>query len=113
MRKTLAPDAGELFDYLGGKYRVSGWLKQADRVEPKGWWARFVADFRNDPLAVREVRFCPRHEATHVYGEGLGSCIAFIEDIQIEGVVGWAEELLIDARDFARRLGESREMPLA
>jgi hypothetical protein len=122
-RRLKAPDVGTLFDYNGGSYRVTSWLKampnQSDITMDQIMAQAIKDDQALSPavidliLASAQQRVGPRREkligctrddAEYVSGYGVCGCIAPIEDIRITGRVNWPTHVIDEYRQQALRL---------
>lgn len=107
--KLLAPQAGALFDYNGGKYRVKSWLREAPPRTPS-------QDPDSIDALIDEIlwetahtsngtrfQYCVREDATHVSGSGVCGCLVPINAIRVTGMVSWPAEQLEEAHRHAER----------
>lgn len=127
---TGVPPVGALFDWDGGRWRVTGWLRELpeptfdDVDEP--WIREFLLEIRAETVARETAprmswnevagrwtfwaqlepnkrwEWVARESATHVSGAGTCGCIAPVAEITVTGMVDWPDELLEDAERRAR-----------
>lgn len=115
---TIAPDVGALVEYGldgfnrgPGLYRVDGWMRvaAAPKLDPNDWLGKILFE-GCQKIRGKRMQWCTRAEATHLSLSGVGGAIARVEDCKVTGMVDWPEEHLAEARESARRLGESHTM---
>jgi hypothetical protein len=94
MDTDAVPDIGDLFEYDGHTFRVSGWLKPA---------ARRLASRDVGPDRCPLV-FCARDEAVYLSGSGVCGVIVRVTDVEVTGRVDWSEESFARAHKSAELL---------
>jgi hypothetical protein len=113
---VTTPDVGDLFQYKGNGFRVTGWIRMVKRTPLPTNTGDATRDLGNrvfnELLTEQGVfdqppseQWCLPEVATHVTGAGVCGCIAPITDITIDGRVTWPEDYITQDRKRALALG--------
>lgn len=106
--------AGACFVHQGRKYRLNSFLCEIvdTPIEHEllkdlfaDWGAEEAASL---PAGMRRIklRHCLHHEATFVSGSGVGGCVVGIDEIELDGMVGWSDQQLAEHQQTALRKGQ-------
>lgn len=111
--QTIAPEVGAIVEYgwddFRGKprtYRVKSYLCRVTETPSFGddWVSEILFDTCREFKGSR-MRFCVRHDATHLLLTALCGAIAPIEECKVVGMVEWDEKTLSEDRARAERIG--------
>jgi hypothetical protein len=122
---ALAPEVGSLVDYgldswrkEPGKYRVEGYMCPAEPLEGDDIVSRIMREILEEeaserrqkglPPARKPMRWCHRHEATHVSLYGISGTLAPIGEVKVTGHLrgSWTDEMVADLQRQAEWLVE-------
>lgn len=108
----IAPPMGAVFVCENQTYRVTGWLRPAQRPRRSNGFNSVLDNILFDacqkcgPNNERLV-FCARHEAVYVCGAGAAGIIAGRDEVRVTGMVNWEPEMLNrEEREYRSQIGE-------
>jgi hypothetical protein len=117
---VATPDVGDLVNYAGSGFRVTGWLCKAEPVSSGDALVdEVLAEVMAEEAAERaaagkpvkeQFRWCLPEEATHVSLAGVCGAVASISDVTVTGRVNWPEAHIASGRESALRKGREKTL---
>lgn len=105
--------AGAHFTHDGRSFRLNSFLCEVVDTPPENpLIAKLFAEWDAEDMAALppgmrriKLRYCLPEEATFVSGSGVCGCVVAISEIEVDGMVPWSEEELIEHHENALRKG--------
>jgi hypothetical protein len=105
------PDVGDIVEYQGARYRVSGWLR--DHRPPRPLLDMLFSSLIDDivyeaqhQIQGTNLQWCYRDEAQFVILTGIAGVVAAVDQVHVVGKVPWPQEHIDEARQQAVLLAE-------